>query len=242
MRTMTKEGLRAYSRMPKPWARPWTRQVLPVPSPPTRRRTSPSFASPPSFRPSAWVSSGLWLIISRGKVLPAGLSQGEGPALPVHHLHHLPLYHFPQDGDVQAFSHLLHQGRGAGEEELIVLPAAQGQLPGLGPEGLAEEGVDGDPVCRHPGPHPARLAEVAQVGDEAIADVNGRPPPQAEELLPLLHPGGGPPVGPPEIGLHLFVELQSLFQHPQAPRCPPQIAGNPYQVPRPGGRAAQVGL
>jgi len=74
-------------------------------------------------------------------VLPAGLSQGEGPALRVRHLHRLPLYHFPQDGDVHAFSHLFHQGRGAGEEELIVLPAAQGQLPGLGPEGLLEEGV-----------------------------------------------------------------------------------------------------
>src|SRR3972149_6655708 len=142
MRTMTKEGLRVYSLMPRPWARPWTRQVLPVPSPPTRRRTSPSFASPPSFRPRAWVSSGLWLVISRGKVLPAGLSHGEGPALRVRH----------------------------------------------------------------------------------------------------LHPGGVPPVDPPEIGLHLFVKLQSLFQHPQAPRCPTQIAGDPYQVPRPRGRAAQIGL
>src|SRR3972149_2869107 len=177
MRTMTKEGLRVYSLMPRPWARPWTRQVLPVPSPPTRRRTSPSFASSPSFRPRAWVSSGLWLIISRGKVLPASLPQGEGSVLPVHHLHHLPLYHLPQDGDVQAFSHLFHQVRGAGEEELIVLPAAQGQLPGLGPEGLVEEGVDGGPRGPPPGPHPAHLADVAKVGDEAIADVNGRPHP-----------------------------------------------------------------
>src|SRR5438046_9495756 len=88
MRTSWKVGLATDAFDPVPRATPRTKVVLPAPSSPLRRTTSPPRNCSPSTMPERSVSAGE-LVICSSKVVVAGLAQGRADDLHILRFGHL---------------------------------------------------------------------------------------------------------------------------------------------------------
>ncbi len=74
-------------------------------------------------------------------------------------------------GHTRGFGEGVQDVLGGGDEELVVFPAGRGEHPGVASQGhreLARVIRDGDRVEVHPATDPAPLADVADVGGEAV--------------------------------------------------------------------------
>src|SRR5712692_1507576 len=159
MRTSWKVGLATGACEPVPWVTPRTNVVLPAPSSPVSRTTSPTPIRAPSCLPSSSVSAGEFVTRS-GKVVVARAAQDDRCAAGVHYL---------DDAVGGQLAHrlqarLLEECLGADADELGLLAAGQRIFQRsprrprhvLGPDHAADS--------RHGG-------EFLHLADEAVRDV-----------------------------------------------------------------------
>src|SRR3989304_3193600 len=196
---MTRVGLRAYSSMPNPQATPCVRDAWDAHEPPVRSIASPGRASSPIRLPSSCVSAGLCVTISnamfpRGEMVPARLWQLELLAVLVENsnpgiavMHHLADYGDRAAHRLQrSLHHLDHLSR-SGEQEFVVLAAGQSKLQRPGSEVCLDRRFNRQVGNSDAGADLARLADMAEVGDEAVTDVDGCPHSALGKDLALRH-------------------------------------------------------
>jgi len=122
----------------------------------------------------------------------------------------------------------------AGEYQLVVLPARQGQDETLGPEVSGGLRVDRNPPGLDLGPNPTLLANVPQVGHQAVADVNGSPNPSPDQNGGHVQAGPGPAVSPDQTRGPGLGPLWVGQQEPEACGRPAQDTGHGHDLPGPG--------
>ncbi len=122
---------------------------------------------------------------------------------------------------------------GGGEQELVVLPALQGQPRGRGLTHPGESRVHRNPADVHPGPESGCRRQMPRVGEEPVGEVQGGRDPRTGPEVPEEGEGwrrGGVPS--PELPRRLRPRRPRLHRARGAPEDP----GDPEVVTDPSGR------